>query len=45
MAIKVKKTQVATEAPLGERYDELKRMLIERQREIMNEVIAKMEGY
>ena len=42
MAVKAKKTQVPTEAPTGARYDELKRMLIERQREIMNEVQGKI---
>ena len=42
MATKAKKTQVVTEAPIGERYDELKRMLIERQREIMHEVQGKI---
>ena len=42
MAAKAKKTQVAIEAPVGGRYDELKRMLIERQREIMNEVQGKI---
>ena len=42
MAAKVKKTQAVTEAPTGERYDELKRMLIERQREIMHEVQGKI---
>ena len=42
MAAKVKKTQVATEAPTGARYEELKRMLVERQREIMNEVQGKI---
>ena len=42
MAAKVKKTQVVTEAPIGARYDELKRMLIERQREIMHEVQGKI---
>jgi len=42
MAAKAKKTQVATEAPVGGRYDELKRMLIERQREIMHEVQGKI---
>ena len=42
MAAKAKKTQVVTEAPVGERYDELKRMLVERQREIMNEVQGKI---
>ena len=42
MAAKAKKTQVATEAPTGARYEELKRMLIERQREIMNEVQGKI---
>ena len=42
MATKAKKTQVVTEAPIGERYDELKRMLVERQREIMAEVQGKI---
>ena len=42
MAAKAKKTQVVTEAPVGERYDELKRMLVERQREIMAEVQGKI---
>ena len=42
MAAKAKKTQVVTETPVGERYDELKRMLVERQREIMNEVQGKI---
>ena len=42
MAAKAKKTQVVTEAPTGARYDELKRMLDERQREIMNEVQGKI---
>ncbi len=42
MATKAKKTQVVTEAPVGERYDDLKRMLIERQREIMHEVQGKI---
>ena len=42
MAAKAKKTQVVTEAPIGARYDELKRMLIERQREIMHEVQGKI---
>ena len=42
MAAKAKKTQVVTETPVGERYDELKRMLIERQREIMHEVQGKI---
>jgi DnaK suppressor protein len=42
MAAKAKKTQVVTEAPLGGRYDELKRMLIERQREILSEVQGKI---
>ena len=37
-----KKTVAVTEAPIGERYDELKRMLIERQREIMQEVKGKI---
>ena len=42
MAAKVKKTQVVTEASTGARYGELKRMLIERQREIMHEVQGKI---
>ena len=37
-----KKTAVATEAPTAARYDELKKMLLERQREIMNEVQGKI---
>ena len=37
-----KKTVAVAEAPIGERYDELKRMLIERQREIMQEVKGKI---
>jgi len=37
-----KKSVAVTEAPIGERYDELKRMLIERQREIMAEVKGKI---
>src|SRR5512145_3006581 len=42
MAAKVKKQAVAVDAPTGARYDELKRMLVERQREIMNEVQGKI---
>ena len=43
MAAKGKKREVAVaEAPTGARYDELKRMLIERQREIMHEVQGKI---
>ena len=43
MAAKGKKKDVAVaEAPIGARYDELKRMLIERQREIMHEVQGKI---
>ena len=43
MAAKAKKREVAVaEAPTGARYDELKRMLIERQREIMHEVQGKI---
>ena len=42
MAAKAKKTRVATEAPSGARYEELKKMLVERQREIMNEVQGKI---
>ncbi len=45
MASKVKKHSVAVvDAPTGVRYDELKRMLIERQREILNEVQGKIRG-
>ncbi|MEO7157233.1 MAG: TraR/DksA C4-type zinc finger protein [Vicinamibacterales bacterium] len=43
MAAKGKKKEVAVaEAPIGARYDELKRMLVERQREIMHEVQGKI---
>ena len=43
MAAKAKKKAVTvTEAPAGARYEELKRMLLERQREIMNEVQGKI---
>src|SRR5512134_3165770 len=42
MAAKAKKTQVAIDVPTGARYDELKRMLVERQREIMAEVQGKI---
>jgi DnaK suppressor protein len=42
MAAKAKKQAVATQAPTVARYEELKRMLIERQREIMNEVQGKI---
>jgi len=43
MAAKGKKKEVAVaEAPTGARYDELKQMLIERQREIMHEVQGKI---
>jgi DnaK suppressor protein len=43
MAAKGKKKELAVaEAPVGARYDELKRMLIERQREIMHEVQGKI---
>jgi DnaK suppressor protein len=42
MAAKLKKKVAVTEAPTGERYEELKRMLVERQREIMNEVQGKI---
>ena len=43
MAAKGKKREVAVaEAPTGARYDELKQMLIERQREIMHEVQGKI---
>ena len=41
---KRQKKQVAVEAPTAARYDELKRMLVERQREIMNEVQGKIRG-
>lgn len=37
-----KKTAVTTQAPTAARYDELKRMLVERQREIMSEVQGKI---
>ena len=37
-----KKAAVTTEAPTAARYDELKRMLVERQREIMHEVQGKI---
>ena len=37
-----KKSVAVTDAPTGARYDELKRMLIERQREILNEVQGKI---
>ena len=37
-----KKTAVATAAPTAARYDDLKKMLLERQREIMNEVQGKI---
>jgi DnaK suppressor protein len=40
--VKKQKKQVAVEAPTGARYEELKRMLLERQREIMNEVQGKI---
>jgi DnaK suppressor protein len=42
MAAKAKKQVAVTEAPSAARYDELKRMLLERQREIMNEVQGKI---
>ena len=42
MAAKAKKQAVATVAPTAARYEELKRMLVERQREIMNEVQGKI---
>jgi len=45
MAAKSKKRNVAVaeaEAPIGARYDELKVMLVERQREILNEVQGKI---
>ena len=43
MAAKSKKRSTAVaRAPTGARYDELKRMLIERQREILNEVRGKI---
>jgi DnaK suppressor protein len=42
MAAKLKKKIAVTEAPTGARYDELKRMLVERQREILNEVQGKI---
>ena len=43
MAAKAKKRNVAVaEMPTGARYDDLKRMLIERQREILNEVQGKI---
>jgi len=42
MAAKVKKVTAVTEAPTGVRYDELKRMLVERQREILSEVQGKI---
>src|SRR5918993_1562481 len=42
MAAKLKKKVTVAEAPTAERYEELKRMLIERQREIMNEVQGKI---
>ena len=41
MAAKKKSTAVA-EAPTGARYEELKRMLVERQREILSEVQGKI---
>ncbi len=45
MASRAKKRSVAVaDAPAGVRYDELKRMLIERQREILNEVQGKIRG-
>ena len=45
MAAKSKKRNVAVaeaEAPIGARYEDLKRMLVERQREILNEVQGKI---
>ena len=42
MAAKLKKKVTVAEAPTAERYEELKRMLVERQREIMNEVQGKI---
>jgi DnaK suppressor protein len=42
MAAKVKKSTTVAEAPTGARYEELKRMLVERQREILNEVQGKI---
>ena len=43
MAAKGKKKEIAVaEASTGARYEELKRMLVERQREIMNEVQGKI---
>ena len=41
MAAKVKKSTTVAEAPTGARYEELKRMLVERQREILSEVQGK----
>ena len=42
MAAKLRKKVAVTEAPTAARYDELKRMLVERQREIMHEVQGKI---
>jgi len=42
MAAKSKKTTAVAAAPTGARYDELKRMLVERQREILSEVQGKI---
>ena len=42
MAAKLKKKVTVAEAPTAERYEELKRMLVERQREIMHEVQGKI---
>jgi len=42
MAAKVKKVTAVAEAPTGARYEELKRMLVERQREILSEVQGKI---
>ena len=42
MAARVKKITAVTEAPTGARYEELKRMLVERQREILSEVQGKI---
>jgi RNA polymerase-binding transcription factor len=42
MAAKVKKSTAVAEAPTRARYEELKRMLVERQREILSEVQGKI---
>jgi DnaK suppressor protein len=42
MAARVKKSTAVAEAPTGARYEELKRMLVERQREILSEVQGKI---